>query len=106
MDEDVRKRLKETGRNDPCPCGSGKKYKKCHQESDSASSREADKVLAEQQTPDVEEEQAPEEETEERRKKKPTPVRFQSKRRSEKTHSGKKVGTKGKKSNLPRRSNG
>ena len=20
----------ETGRNDPCPCGSGKKYKKCH----------------------------------------------------------------------------
>ncbi|MBU0596141.1 SEC-C domain-containing protein, partial [Candidatus Bipolaricaulota bacterium] len=22
--------LKEPGRNDPCPCGSGKKYKKCH----------------------------------------------------------------------------
>jgi hypothetical protein len=21
--------MKETGRNDPCPCGSGKKYKKC-----------------------------------------------------------------------------
>ena len=21
--------VKETGRNDPCPCGSGKKYKKC-----------------------------------------------------------------------------
>jgi len=20
---------KKTGRNDPCPCGSGKKYKKC-----------------------------------------------------------------------------
>jgi uncharacterized protein YecA (UPF0149 family) len=20
------------GRNDPCPCGSGKKFKKCHQE--------------------------------------------------------------------------
>ena len=20
----------EVGRNDPCPCGSGKKYKKCH----------------------------------------------------------------------------
>jgi preprotein translocase subunit SecA len=20
------------GRNDPCPCGSGKKYKKCHGE--------------------------------------------------------------------------
>ncbi len=26
-------RLK-TGRNDACPCGSGKKYKKCHLESD------------------------------------------------------------------------
>ena len=23
-------RLKQTGRNDPCPCGSGRKYKKCH----------------------------------------------------------------------------
>jgi preprotein translocase subunit SecA len=22
--------VKEAGRNDPCPCGSGKKYKKCH----------------------------------------------------------------------------
>ena len=21
---------KQPGRNDPCPCGSGKKYKKCH----------------------------------------------------------------------------
>jgi preprotein translocase subunit SecA len=24
----------EVGRNDPCPCGSGKKYKKCHMLSD------------------------------------------------------------------------
>jgi uncharacterized protein YecA (UPF0149 family) len=25
------RRVEETvGRNDPCPCGSGKKYKKCH----------------------------------------------------------------------------
>jgi hypothetical protein len=22
----------KVGRNDPCPCGSGKKYKKCHME--------------------------------------------------------------------------
>ena len=21
---------RKSGRNDPCPCGSGKKYKKCH----------------------------------------------------------------------------
>jgi len=26
----VRKAEKKVGRNDPCPCGSGKKYKKCH----------------------------------------------------------------------------
>ncbi len=27
---DYEERLKSTGRNDRCPCGSGKKYKKCH----------------------------------------------------------------------------
>ncbi len=25
----VKKDAKKVGRNDPCPCGSGKKYKKC-----------------------------------------------------------------------------
>jgi hypothetical protein len=29
-DSDYEVRLKTTQRNDPCPCGSGKKYKKCH----------------------------------------------------------------------------
>jgi hypothetical protein len=29
-DMDYEARLKATGRNDRCPCGSGKKYKKCH----------------------------------------------------------------------------
>jgi tetratricopeptide (TPR) repeat protein len=29
-DAEARERLANTGRNDPCPCGSGKKYKKCH----------------------------------------------------------------------------
>ncbi|MCJ8170121.1 SEC-C metal-binding domain-containing protein [Atopomonas sediminilitoris] len=28
--EPVRNPLKEVGRNDPCPCGSGSKFKKCH----------------------------------------------------------------------------
>ena len=28
-------------RNDPCPCGSGRKYKKCHLEADEASERDA-----------------------------------------------------------------
>ncbi|MBP8400440.1 SEC-C domain-containing protein [Pseudomonas aeruginosa] len=22
--------IRDRGRNDPCPCGSGKKYKQCH----------------------------------------------------------------------------
>jgi uncharacterized protein YecA (UPF0149 family) len=26
----VRNTLKDVGRNDPCPCGSDKKFKKCH----------------------------------------------------------------------------
>ena len=28
--ETVRRERPKVGRNDPCPCGSGKKYKKCH----------------------------------------------------------------------------
>ena len=27
--ETVRHRASKTGRNDPCPCGSGRKFKKC-----------------------------------------------------------------------------
>jgi tetratricopeptide (TPR) repeat protein len=33
---EVRQRLASTGRNDSCPCGSGKKYKKCHLTADEA----------------------------------------------------------------------
>jgi len=29
-EQDFAERLKNTGRNDTCSCGSGKKYKKCH----------------------------------------------------------------------------
>jgi preprotein translocase subunit SecA len=28
--ETVQRNAPKVGRNDPCPCGSGKKYKKCH----------------------------------------------------------------------------
>jgi uncharacterized protein len=28
--ETVKRETPKTGRNDPCPCGSGKKYKQCH----------------------------------------------------------------------------
>ena len=33
LNEPVRNPLRDVGRNDPCPCGSGKKYKKCHGDS-------------------------------------------------------------------------
>ena len=33
---DYAQRLKNTGRNDTCPCGSGKKYKICHLPEDEA----------------------------------------------------------------------
>ena len=33
-DDSYSERLKNTKRNDPCPCGSGRKYKKCHLEAD------------------------------------------------------------------------
>jgi preprotein translocase subunit SecA len=28
--EPIKRKVAKVGRNDPCPCGSGKKYKKCH----------------------------------------------------------------------------
>ena len=38
-------RFRATGRNDDCPCGSGKKYKKCHLREDEAAEH---KFMAEQ----------------------------------------------------------
>ncbi|HEY4179471.1 MAG TPA: preprotein translocase subunit SecA [Kofleriaceae bacterium] len=38
--ETVRRERPKVGRNDPCPCGSGKKYKKCHGKDDEASASE------------------------------------------------------------------
>ncbi len=37
----VRREGKKVGRNDPCPCGSGKKYKKCHMGRDQAEGQAA-----------------------------------------------------------------
>jgi preprotein translocase subunit SecA len=34
----VRRARPKVGRNDPCWCGSGKKYKHCHMRSDAATS--------------------------------------------------------------------
>ncbi len=38
--ETVRRDRPKVGRNDPCPCGSGKKYKKCHGKDEEASASE------------------------------------------------------------------
>jgi hypothetical protein len=54
--EESRTRLKQTGRNDPCPCGSGKKYKKCHRSEDEAA------VSADLQRQQAEAQQAAEQE--------------------------------------------
>jgi hypothetical protein len=32
--------MAKTGRNDACPCGSGKKYKKCHESQERGSARQ------------------------------------------------------------------
>ena len=44
----------DIGRNDPCHCGSGKKYKKCHEEKDAA----AKHTLLEKQWQEAEKEAA------------------------------------------------
>jgi hypothetical protein len=55
-------RLKKTGRNDTCPCGSNKKYKKCHLREDEEAEH---KWLAEQEKARAEEAQSEESEEEE-----------------------------------------
>jgi hypothetical protein len=44
-DRDYEVRLKTTGRNDRCLCGSGKKYKKCHLAEDEGTRAATLKVL-------------------------------------------------------------
>jgi preprotein translocase subunit SecA len=46
MPQTVRKSGPQLGRNDPCWCGSGKKYKQCHMQSDQAQGMGAQKVPA------------------------------------------------------------
>ena len=40
--------MKTTGRNDRCPCGSGKKYKKCHLDEDASKRTAVFKTLEEE----------------------------------------------------------
>jgi len=39
--------MRDVGRNDPCPCGSGKKYKKCHLDADQEPRRTASETVHE-----------------------------------------------------------
>lgn len=43
---ELRREMPKVGRNDPCPCGSGKKYKHCHLRQDVAAERRAGKGRA------------------------------------------------------------
>ena len=38
--EPIRNEVQRPGRNEPCWCGSGKKYKKCHYAADEAATNE------------------------------------------------------------------
>ena len=46
--ESTPREIPKLGRNDPCWCGSGKKYKKCHMESDQ---RKLSRIRAKSCTP-------------------------------------------------------
>ena len=48
-----------TGRNDPCPCGSGKKYKQCHLAADEAKARDVRAKAVAEAPPPVAESAAP-----------------------------------------------
>ena len=66
--EEYKERLKNTGRNDACPCGSGKKYKKCHlQEDEGKRSKDMAKAAEEAAAKAAEEEAKEGEEGEEKK---------------------------------------
>ncbi|MBN2736994.1 MAG: SEC-C domain-containing protein [Spirochaetales bacterium] len=98
--EDYLERLKTTGRNDSCPCGSGKKYKKCHLPEDEAA--RSQQLKKEQEEAEAETKAAAEkEEAENAASDKVEPkTSYQHKTKASKHVSGQKAGA----TNLPRRS--
>jgi SEC-C motif len=99
--DDYELRLK-TGRNDPCPCGSGKKYKKCHAAEDQAQRSAAFKAAEEEAKAKAAAKE--EEEEEDAAGNKP---RDRNKRVAGKSKGGaanKAPTTGGKPNNMPRRS--
>ena len=93
---DYNERLKNTGRNDLCPCGSGKKYKKCHLEADEAAKHEELLKAAEERKAAME---ADENESEEASGSESSSVP----RRDGHQHSGKFQGGRDRHVNIPRR---
>ena len=97
-------RIKSTGRNDSCPCGSGKKYKKCHLSSDAEAEQAAGRLAAEQVAAEAEggtnEEDSEETRAPRARNRGPLNARGRGARYSTSGQGG------ARKSQLPRRSNG
>ncbi len=58
--EDFTERLKNTGRNDQCPCGTGKKYKKCHLAQDELAQQKTLQEKLEAQKVDVDDQDSTE----------------------------------------------
>lgn len=74
-ESDFHKRLKSTGRNDQCFCGSGKKYKKCHLNEDERMEHEEFKkreeaLKAEREASELEKEDSKENDSSNRKKSK------------------------------------
>ncbi|MBU1863099.1 MAG: SEC-C domain-containing protein [Candidatus Omnitrophica bacterium] len=92
MDEqDFDARLKITGRNDQCPCGSGKKYKKCHLAKDETAQQK--ELLKQKETAEQQENAGDAND-----KKKSRPTHFNTEVRPKHTHN-KSFGRQ----NVPRR---
>ncbi|MBW2454585.1 MAG: SEC-C domain-containing protein [Deltaproteobacteria bacterium] len=99
-DADYEERLKSTGRNESCPCGSGKKYKKCHLAEDEGKRSAARKALAEEVKARAAKKA---EEEEEEADESTTTAGKQSKQRQRSKAGSKAQQTDGKPRNIPRR---
>ncbi len=95
---DYSERLKTTGRNDSCPCGSGKKYKKCHlAEDEAAKHQELGKAAEDREAASAAAEENPEEESDESATKK------KKQKQNGRQHIGKARNGQDSNSNIPRR---
>ena len=99
-DSDYDVRLKTTGRNDHCPCGSGKKYKKCHWAEDERMRTATLKTLEEEAAAKAEASKDTEDDVDTKGADQST----QTTKRQRKQPGSKGRASDGKPKNLPRRS--